>query len=123
MAITKALALLSIDDITAYSEARRLVKHGRAIGDVALHAAAVGVAACVAEALRAADARGEVRRLREAELALAQLRDRAWTLRVVRAISDEIFDELMASSARCRRDAARLEASARRRARQILDGA
>lgn len=134
MAITRQLVLLRMEDIAPFAEARSLVTLAKqlvagAAGDddrrllADLHVSAVAVAATVAEALRAGDPREEIRRLREATMALGELRLSAWDALAGNAVANARFDEVMAASARCRREVEEAEAAARRRGRLSLDGA
>jgi hypothetical protein len=124
--VGQEMVFIRMDDIGAFAEARtvsRLVRDAVAaaprdvdpslLEDLRFAAAALG--AVVAEGLRAGDPREELRRFRQAGDALDTLREWVWMAFEAGVISAYVFDDLMIASARCRRELAEVERSARGR--------
>jgi hypothetical protein len=131
MAINRELVLIDMRDIGAVAEAHALI---RLVKDIVAAAApvrcqvlallereSVAVSALLAEGLRAHDGHDEIRRLRDATVVLADVRTLAYQAMLDGLVSVPLFDEVMAGTARCRREIASLESSARHRARRTLD--
>jgi hypothetical protein len=76
----------------------------------------------VSDALRARDTGCGLRRLRDAEVALDILRRDAYDMLRARALSNEMFDELMRSISRCRDAVCRRAAGARHEAWARING-
>jgi hypothetical protein len=132
MAITREMVLVQLEDLEPYAEARALARRARELASEARHpdhratlaalaGTAVALAATVAEALRAWGAAEEARRFRDATALVDELRALAWDAYTVDALAPHAFDELMAATARCRRELDRAVAAARRRALRLID--
>jgi hypothetical protein len=132
MAITKELVLVKLDDLEPFAEARFLATRARELADLARHAdaraalaelagEAVALAASVAEALRAWSPGEELRRWRDAGELIASIRARAYEAYTADWLDGVGFDQLMAASARCRREVEKAAQATRRRARRKID--
>ena len=86
-----------------------------------LRSVGLTLVAAVAEGLRSTNLLVELYRLRQADVALGHLRAIAWVLYAGGELSGPLFDDLMAGSARCRRELHRHLSAARHRGRRRID--
>jgi hypothetical protein len=131
--VTNEMVFFRMEDIGAYAEVRNLVRltkeivaatpggaHDRSF--LALKETAETTAAILLDGLQAKEPVVEVRRLREVTIMLIALRDQTWELHAAGLLAAYFFDEIMHTSARCRRETVQLEKNARHRGRRMLDG-
>ena len=130
MAVTQSMAILHLDEIPVYVEARLVV---RVVGDLVasscgheevlreLRVTAGALAAAVAEALRSGTDSEELYRLRQAGVALGELRALVWEAFAAGSIGAKGFDTVTIAAARCACEVRSTARGVRHRARRSVD--